>query len=183
MPPAETAHRMTMPTRIHRLVALLALACAPSLAIADDAPAEAVDFARDIQPLLARHCQECHGAQRQEGGLRLTARAAALAGGDDTHPEILYFLAHNPDPKIRKTVAENVLTPVQASGKLATDRDVDVRLALSARLVALLPEWLGEAAPLHWMAVGRHRLTPAVRRLAENLRNRFAALDTAEAPR
>lgn len=46
----------------------------------------------------------------------------------------------------------------------------------TGRLVALLPGWLGEPAPLHWMAVGRHRLTPALRRLAAELRRRCDAL-------
>ncbi len=40
-----------------------------------------VDFAADIQPLLAGHCVRCHGADAQEGGLRLDRKAAALAGG------------------------------------------------------------------------------------------------------
>lgn len=54
---------------------------------------------------------------------------------------------------------------------------LDVADDLAAgRLVALLPGWLGEPAPLHWMAVGRHRLTPALRRLAGRLRERCDAL-------
>ena len=40
-----------------------------------------VDFAADIQPLLAGHCVRCHGADAQEGGFRLDRKAAALAGG------------------------------------------------------------------------------------------------------
>ncbi len=40
-----------------------------------------VDFAADIQPLLAGHCVRCHGADAQEGGLRLDRKGAALAGG------------------------------------------------------------------------------------------------------
>lgn len=67
---------------------------------------------------------------------------------------------------------------------LAYKSRVDVAADLAAgRLVALLPDWLGEPAPLHWMAVGRHRLTPAVRRLAENIRARFGALESKEARR
>lgn len=44
------------------------------------------------------------------------------------------------------------------------------------RLVQLLPQLIGEPAPLHWMAVGRHHLTPALRRLAMHLRQRCEAL-------
>lgn len=43
---------------------------------------EAVDFAKDIQPIFAAHCYECHGADMQEGGLRLHRRDDALTGGD-----------------------------------------------------------------------------------------------------
>jgi mono/diheme cytochrome c family protein len=41
-----------------------------------------VDYARDIQPILASRCYRCHGQEGQEGGLRLHRKAAALAGGD-----------------------------------------------------------------------------------------------------
>jgi hypothetical protein len=43
--------------------------------------APAVDFARDVRPILAAHCYECHGPDKQKGGLRLDARATALRGG------------------------------------------------------------------------------------------------------
>lgn len=60
---------------------------------------------------------------------------------------------------------------------IAYKSSLDVATDLAAgRLVALLPGWLGEPAPLHWMAVGRHRLTPALRRLAEDLRQRCERL-------
>src|SRR5215471_7943426 len=40
-----------------------------------------VEFARDIEPLLAKRCFVCHGAQQQMSGLRLDQREAALKGG------------------------------------------------------------------------------------------------------
>ena len=43
----------------------------------------AADFARDIRPLLERHCVECHGPKKQKGELRLDVRASALKGGHD----------------------------------------------------------------------------------------------------
>ncbi len=49
----------------------------------------AADFEADIRPLLARHCIGCHGPQKQEGGLRLDQRAAALRGGDSYAPGIV----------------------------------------------------------------------------------------------
>ena len=41
-----------------------------------------VDFVADIKPLLTMHCHKCHGASKQEGGLRLDRRDEALNGGD-----------------------------------------------------------------------------------------------------
>lgn len=65
---------------------------------------------------------------------------ADLAASPETHPEILYYLAKDGDPLIRKSVAVNKATPVQASTLLANDKSVDVRMALAARLVELLPD-------------------------------------------
>jgi mono/diheme cytochrome c family protein len=40
--------------------------------------AGAVDYARDIQPLFAEYCLECHGPDKAKGGLVLTSRDAVL---------------------------------------------------------------------------------------------------------
>ncbi|MSU20817.1 MAG: DUF1549 domain-containing protein [Pedosphaera sp.] len=40
------------------------------------------DFNKDIQPLFASSCYECHGPKKQEGNLRLDQKAAALKGGE-----------------------------------------------------------------------------------------------------
>ncbi len=39
-------------------------------------------FEREIAPLLARHCLECHDGASAEGGLDLSQRSEALSGGD-----------------------------------------------------------------------------------------------------
>ncbi|MGE0609561.1 MAG: DUF1549 domain-containing protein, partial [Pirellulales bacterium] len=39
-------------------------------------------FELQVRPTLATHCQPCHGAKKQELGLRLDSRAAVLQGGD-----------------------------------------------------------------------------------------------------
>ncbi len=55
-----------------RLFAALLVAVAPALA---------VDFAADVEPLLHQRCYMCHGASQQMSGLRLDDGAAALKGG------------------------------------------------------------------------------------------------------
>ncbi len=39
-------------------------------------------FERHVRPLLAEHCFACHGAKKQESGLRLDSRQGLLQGGD-----------------------------------------------------------------------------------------------------
>ena len=41
-----------------------------------------VDYLNQIKPLLRERCFGCHGALKQEGGLRLDTAALAIAGGD-----------------------------------------------------------------------------------------------------
>src|SRR5262245_30441919 len=62
---------------------LIALGAGP--ARADDPkpdPAQAEFVENPVRPLLAENCFQCHGAEKQRGGLRLDSRAAVLKGGD-----------------------------------------------------------------------------------------------------
>ncbi|GIW81533.1 MAG: hypothetical protein KatS3mg105_3340 [Gemmatales bacterium] len=43
---------------------------------------QSVSFARSIAPIFRERCLRCHGAEKQESGLRLDRRKDALAGGD-----------------------------------------------------------------------------------------------------
>src|SRR5436190_17779544 len=77
--------------RIRQLfaIALLAALCGPSRNSAADANAApgAIDYVRDVKPILESRCYECHGPKKQKNGLRLDQKAAALRGGDDGKPE------------------------------------------------------------------------------------------------
>lgn len=46
----------------------------------------AVDYTREVQPILQKHCYDCHGAEKQKGGLRLDVKAHALKGGEEHGP-------------------------------------------------------------------------------------------------
>lgn len=63
-----------------------------------------------------------------------------LARDSGTNPEILYYLASKGTPEIRRAVAANKSTPLQAAPLLAEAREEDIRLALAARLLRLLPD-------------------------------------------
>jgi mono/diheme cytochrome c family protein len=79
-----------------------------SLAHARAAEPARVDFSRDVQPIFAGRCYECHGAQKQKSDFRLDDRATALHGGESGKPALvpgkssasgLYqrILSRNPD--------------------------------------------------------------------------------------
>jgi len=68
----------------------------------------------------------------------------ALATRTDVRPEILYFLAEDSGPEVRRAVAANDATPVQAGLLLAGDPDIDVRSALAVWIGRLAPELDGK---------------------------------------
>ncbi len=65
------------PTRV-----VLALAGSLVLTSLTTATETSVDYTRDIKPILKGRCYACHGALKQESGLRLDTAALLLQGGD-----------------------------------------------------------------------------------------------------
>jgi uncharacterized protein (DUF2336 family) len=80
-------------------------------------------------------------AEEQEIARRGSERQrVALAKNERASQEILYYLAlHDPSDKVRKAVAANPSTPLQAGTILAKDKAEDVRYILARRLVRILP--------------------------------------------
>jgi hypothetical protein len=50
---------------------------------------DAVDYKTHIQPLLAKHCNKCHGPKEQESELRLDRPAGILKGGESGEPVLV----------------------------------------------------------------------------------------------
>ncbi|MDA1090231.1 MAG: DUF2336 domain-containing protein [Proteobacteria bacterium] len=60
-----------------------------------------------------------------------------LATRTDVTPEILYFLAEDPEPEVRRLIAANRAAPVHADFMLAKDADQEVRGGLAAKIATL----------------------------------------------
>jgi mono/diheme cytochrome c family protein len=114
--------------RFFLAVTLLSLGAA-----AQDVPRR-VDFVRDVQPIFAAKCIECHGAKKQKGGYRLDARGPALRGGD------LHDNAIRPHDSGRSPLLY-----------LVTSKDADVRMPrggdeLSVQEIEILRAWIDQGA-------------------------------------
>ena len=57
------------------------IAAATVLNFAAQAADTKVDFVKEIQPILEKSCVQCHGPEKDKGGLRLDTKEAALKGG------------------------------------------------------------------------------------------------------
>lgn len=51
--------------------------------------ATTVDYVKDVQPLLEKHCYSCHGPDKQKSELRLDVKSEAMKGGDSHAPNII----------------------------------------------------------------------------------------------
>lgn len=63
-----------------------------------------------------------------------------LASRTDARPEILYYLAEDDSPDVRRAIAANESTPAQADALLATDVDDQVRCDLALKIARLVPD-------------------------------------------
>ena len=81
---------------------LILLAASPSCA------AEAVDYEKQIKPVLKVRCFSCHGALKQEGGLRLDTGKLIRKGGESGSA----IAAGNPDESF---LIERISDPDESS--------------------------------------------------------------------
>jgi len=99
----------------------------------------AVDFARDVRPILQQHCQACHGGVKRESGLSLLSRADALAEADSG---LRAILPGSPDQsELMRRVMSNDDDRMPARGQ-----------PLAAEQIETLRRWIAAGAewPAHW---------------------------------
>lgn len=101
--------------------------------LASSSLAAAVDFVREVRPILQQHCYSCHGEKKQKSGLRLDIKAEAFKGGDKHSPDIISGKAKD-SPLIHFITTDDNDELMPPKGKLpASD-------------IATLTTWINEGA-------------------------------------
>jgi len=94
----------------------------------------AVDFAREVRPLLETHCFKCHGPEKQKGGLRLDTKEGAFKPADSSEKAIVP--GHANESRLIKLV----------SSKDAAERMPSKGEPLSTAQIDLLKRWIDAGA-------------------------------------
>jgi hypothetical protein len=95
--------------------------------------AELIDYEKQVKPIFAARCNACHGALKQEGGLRLDTGALARRGGDSGQ-------AIAPGDSASSPLMERIT---------ATDRSVRMPQEgepLTPEQIAIVGEWIAQGA-------------------------------------
>lgn len=111
---------------------LAALSC-----FAADLPAPAdrtVDFAKDVQPIFANSCYECHGEKKQKSDYRLDDRANAMKGGEVGKAPILVGKSAE-SPLIQRVAGTNPDEAMPPKGE-----------KLTAAQIGILRAWIDQGA-------------------------------------
>lgn len=140
---------------------LLAVACfSGSRASAQGQTVGRTDYAREVQPILNASCYPCHGQAKQEAGLRLDQRLAAMKGGFSGSAIL-------PGHGLKSRLIQRIL------GQGGMPRMPLGFAPLSASQTAALTHWIDQGAAwsgrtsTHWAYLKPRRLPlPAVKRLS-----------------
>jgi hypothetical protein len=95
--------------------------------------AKKIDFARDVAPIFAAHCNDCHGADAQEGRLRLDAKKIVFKGGQ-SGPAIV-------PGKSAKSLLLRRLLEGNKEERMPLDSD-----PLSDKEIAVIRNWIDQGA-------------------------------------
>ncbi|WP_210421044.1 PSD1 and planctomycete cytochrome C domain-containing protein [Lacipirellula limnantheis] len=99
---------------------------------AQPSAAELEFFEKEVRPLLAANCGECHGAQEQWAGLRLDSRESMLRGGESGSA----IAPGDPEKSL-------LIAAVRQSGELQMPPDGK----LEDQQIAILEKWVALGAP------------------------------------
>ena len=115
-------------------LALVGHVFATGMCLADEkfSPEQFEFFESQVRPLLVEHCHKCHGPDKEQAGLRLDSRDAALRGGENGPALVPGQPAASQMIEAVHYTGDNQMPP---DGKLADDK------------IAVLEKWVMLGAP------------------------------------
>jgi hypothetical protein len=105
----------------------------PARVFGDDPPA--VDYQRDVLPLLQNHCYKCHDGKKKESAYQIDARSTALRGGESGKPAIVPGNSGKSELIRRISLTEGVEAMPAGKEKLTAEQ------------IKLLRAWVDAGAP------------------------------------
>ena len=125
-----------------------------------------VDFRRDVEPVLVKRCSECHGQDKQKGGLRLDLKTAALKGGKSGKPAVTP--GHAPLSAIIERIQSTDPDEVMPS---KGERLTPEQIAVLTAWIEQGADWPENEARRHWAFQKPERPTPPAVKDASWVRN------------
>src|SRR6188474_1615821 len=95
----------------------------------------AIDFERDVRPILQKNCYECHDARKQKARLRLDSLAAIMKGSENG--AIVLPGNGEKSPMVRR------LLGLDGEDRMPKDKD-----PLPPAQIALIRAWIDQGASL-----------------------------------
>lgn len=148
---------------------VVAVLCMARMAYAEEADQATQFFEQQVHPILAKRCYECHGAEKQESGLRLDSREAVLAGGDSENPSAI------PGDPSKSLLIEAIRHDGESELRMPPDEKIpDAE-------IAVLVEWVKMGLPWDKSAPATKILTPM--ELAVQARKEHWSLQPVSSPK
>ena len=130
---------------MNRILIVLCILLGLGTANGEDS-ARRIDFVQDVQPILNRHCDRCHGSRNQEAGLQLNFKEAMFGNAASDQPIV-----------VRHHADASLLIRRISSAELGDRMPVDGS-PLAAGEIAVLRTWIDQGAPwpdtqadsIHW---------------------------------
>ncbi len=132
-----------------------------------------IDFEKTIRPIFVKHCQDCHGPDDREGGLRLTSRKNILLRNDSGEPAII----------VGKSTQSVLFHRISTQNKKEQMPPADAGERLSKQEIQILKQWIdlgadwptGSEEPKHWAYVPPIKSTPPVIKGQARIKNSIDA--------
>jgi mono/diheme cytochrome c family protein len=133
------------------VAACWALAFPACSVVAEEPTREQVAFFEEhVRPILVEHCLECHGSDRQRGGLRVDSLGSLLVGGESGAS----IVPGKPDESLMIEAVRYKSYEMPPSGKLP-----ESKIETLARWVQLGAPWPGHDASVRVSGTGQPKIT------------------------